>query len=165
MLDGDAMTDAELQQARARAQRLLTEPWRGQWDVECAEDSLRLLDEIDRYRELEDRYADVTAKRAALVAERGRLLDILSSIAIPTDEPDPLVARVKALRETAERVAVLYAAEQEETRRMRAVLPRADELDSVMSLLNWTREHHDRDSSARQWLERVVETALAKEKP
>ncbi len=39
-------------------------------------------------------------------------------------------------------------------------LPREDEIDSVMSLLNWTRQHHDKDSAARQWLERVVAAAV-----
>lgn len=37
-----------------------------------------------------------------------------------------------------------------------ALRPREDELDSVLSLLNWVRTHHDADSAARTWLERVV---------
>ena len=47
-----------------------------------------------------------------------------------------------------------------EDKRIRAeneqLRPHDDEVDSVMSLLNWTRQHHDRDSSARVWLERIV---------
>ena len=42
------------------------------------------------------------------------------------------------------------------------VLPGDDEIDSVMSLLNWTREKHDADSTARLWLERVVAASLRK---
>ncbi len=44
--------------------------------------------------------------------------------------------------------------------RLAIVMPKDDEVDSVMSLLNWTREKHDTDSAARQWLERVVEAAV-----
>lgn len=40
-------------------------------------------------------------------------------------------------------------------------LPREDEIDSVMSLLNWCRANHDADSAARLWLERAVSTALS----
>ena len=39
------------------------------------------------------------------------------------------------------------------------ISPRENEIDSVMSLLNWARTNHDPDSAARVWLERVVAQA------
>jgi hypothetical protein len=44
-------------------------------------------------------------------------------------------------------------------------VPRENELDSVLSLLNWCRTHHDKGSAARTWLERVVVTALTPKEP
>ena len=46
--------------------------------------------------------------------------------------------------------------------RLLVLVPRENEVESIMSLLNWVRANHDGDSSARQWLERVADFAISR---
>lgn len=93
-----------------------------------------------------------------------------NAIDVLAAERDKLRAEVEGLKagllpasELPDHIARLAVAigERDEARdRLARVEPKEDELDSVMSLLNWTRANHDKDSAARTWLERVVAAAI-----
>ncbi len=94
----------------------------------------------------------------------GRLRDYVESLDVVVDQFDKQRRSRNwyAAAYHAGKLKLIEYATEQFREQLAAVMPADDEIDSVMSLLNWTRANHDEDSSARAWLERVVAAALRK---
>lgn len=136
-----------------------------------AEVAYHVRNTMESHRRLAHQVVGLTKEREALkerVAEleNGLVLrEMANECRLTAEERDQLHATVSQLtreRDEAREAAGIdkWAGDIRLAAKFAKLAPRGDEFDSVLSLLNWCRANHDADSSARVWLERVVEITL-----